>query len=234
MSLIEVVDVQVLKAWYCDQPLLILPSQDVWSVGVMVLALLSPTPLTQQVTGIPVSDALGRCKHAFQETWHYQHLDMLALEQAGVALGNGDRAVEEVTRRLVALLQRCLNGDPFRRPHVDELEQEVLRLQTRLTQPVRLFCSTSTLSVAAGLFSTACGPCQNDAKSPQCTCRGSEGSPHGGTRSPCRREMARTMRRTLRTPFPPPSLWRCWPSQRMMTMAWHLLPQALMPTMAGA
>jgi hypothetical protein len=79
MSVIEVVDVQVLKAWYCDQPLLILPSQDVWNVGVMVLALLSRTPLTQQFTGIPDSDVLGRCKHAFQETWLYQHLDMLAL-----------------------------------------------------------------------------------------------------------------------------------------------------------
>jgi hypothetical protein len=32
---------------------------------------------------------------------------------------------------------------------------------------VRLLHSTSTLSVAAGLFSTTCGACQNDVKLPQ-------------------------------------------------------------------
>jgi hypothetical protein len=83
MPVIEDVEVQVLKAWYCDQPILILPSQDVWSVGVMVLALLSPTPLTQQFTGIPDSDVLGRCKHAFQETCVFQNLDMHARAGSG-------------------------------------------------------------------------------------------------------------------------------------------------------
>jgi hypothetical protein len=70
----------------------------------MVLALLSPTPITRQHTGIPA------CKRAFQVTWVYQNLEMLALEQAGRTLGRGDQTMDQVTRQLLAVLQRCLSG----------------------------------------------------------------------------------------------------------------------------
>jgi hypothetical protein len=148
-SVIKVVDVQVLKAYHNCQPLVVLPSQDVWSLGVMVLALLSPTPITAQQTGIPACDAAGRCKHAFQVTWVYQNLEMLALEQAGITLGHGDQTMDQVTRQLLAVLQRCLSGDPAMRPGLDELEQELLGLQMQLTYQVRSYRSTSTLFVAA-------------------------------------------------------------------------------------
>jgi hypothetical protein len=152
-SVIKVVDVQVLKAYYHGQPLVVLPSQDVWSLGVMVLALLSPTPITAQQTGIPACDAAGRCKRAFQVTWVYQNLEMLALEQAGITLGHGDQTMDQVTRQLLAVLRRCLSGDPAMRPGLDELKQELLGLQ--LTCQVRSYHGTSTLFVAASHFLSA-------------------------------------------------------------------------------
>jgi hypothetical protein len=98
-------------------------SQDVWSVAVIALELLSATPITHQ-TGVIPGDAHKLLAEHFEVLARlYQNLWGEGLGRAGVS------AEDALTRQLLHVLQACFASDASQRPITQDLYSRLRSLQ---------------------------------------------------------------------------------------------------------
>jgi hypothetical protein len=115
--------VQVNRAYAQGEPYTAQPSQDVWSVAVIALELLSATPITHQVGDVPGDDHIFLATLFEKLAWWYHNLRAVGLQLAGVSADDG------LTEELLHILQECFAADAQQRPTAQELLCSLQALQ---------------------------------------------------------------------------------------------------------
>jgi serine/threonine protein kinase len=111
--------VQVNQAYHQGRTFHASRSQDVWSVAVIALEMLSATPITRQTYRIPLDDHEMLARHFDKLSWWYTNLWMLGLGMAGVDPG------DDLTCALVDILQECFQPAAHLRPNAEDLHHRV-------------------------------------------------------------------------------------------------------------
>jgi hypothetical protein len=117
--------VQVNRAYHQGRAFAAGAAQDVWSVAVIALELLSATPITHQTGAIPGYAHQALAQHFEVLASWYHNLWGEGLGRAGVS------AEDALTRELLHVLQECFAADASQRPITQALYSKLRELQRK-------------------------------------------------------------------------------------------------------